>query len=314
MKIIFFFIEYLSCRNLSQEEYFQAKTRVLKLDQLKEDLVENFRQWRPTRQRTREKMEELASKLQEQHIRGSISTIFGASASTVGGILAIAGLITAPFTLGAGLVVSLVGAGIGGAGGLMMSVSRAVEIILARLGLREVQTAIDEDEEASKPLREQLFHLKKFISDLRGMESNGFEFLRNRAIREFTDSTEERIDLSAMFLRTSTSAVGAGAVAVAGAIARAGGVTGVRAAHIAGGVIGAVLLPLDIYMLVKSSLEVHRGSTSQAVDAIRERLQSEFKCPEENEIRELVQKFIEQNLDEVFNNGVSMFKRENGGD
>ena len=261
-----------------------------------------------------EKLEELASKLQEQHIKGNQLTIVGASAGAVGGILAIAGLVTAPFTFGAGLLVSLVGAGIGGAGGLVMSVSRVVEVTLAKLGLKEVQRAIDEDEEASKPLRKQLFHLTKFIYNLRGMESNGFEFLRNRAIREFTDSTEERIDLSAMFLRTSGAAVGAGAVAFAGAIARAGGVAGVRAAHIAGGVIGAVLLPLDIYTLVKSSLEVHRGSTSQAVDAIRELLQSEFKCPEENEIRELVQKFIEQKLDEVFNDGVSMFKRENGDD
>ena len=289
---------------MSQEEHVQAKLRVLELDRLTEDLVDTFKQWIPKRKHTREKLEELASKLQGQHIKGSKSTIVGASAGTVGGILAIAGLITTPFTFGAGLVVSLVGAGIGGAGGLVMSVSKVVEITLAKLGLKEVQRAIDEDEEASKPLREQLFHLKKFISDLRGMESNGFEFLRNRAIREFTDSTEERIDLSAMFLRTSTASAGAGVVAVAGAIARAGGVAGLRAAHIVGRVIGAVLLPLDIYTLVKSSLEVHRGSTTQAVDAIRERLQSEFKCPEENEIRELVKKFIEQKLDEVFNDGV----------
>ena len=103
----------------------------------------------------KKKLEKLASKLQEQQIKGSKSTIVGASAGTVGGILAMAGLITAPFTFGAGLVVSLVGAGIGGAGGLVMSVSKVVEITLAKLGLKEVQRAIDEDEEASGPLRER---------------------------------------------------------------------------------------------------------------------------------------------------------------
>ena len=263
----------------------------------------------------KKKLEKLASKLQEQQIKGSKSTIVGASAGTVGGILAIAGLITAPFTFGAGLVVSLVGAGIGGAGGLVMFVSKVVEITLAKLGLKEVQRAIDEDEEASGPLRERLVDLERFISDLREIESNGFEFLRNRARREFPTSTEGRIDLSAMFLRTSTASVGAGAVAVAGAIARAGGVAGVRAAHIAGGVIGAVLLPLDIYTLVKSSLEVHRGSTTQAVNDIRNRLQSEFQCPEENEIQGLVLEFIEQRLDEVFDDGVSNnVQRERGDD
>ena len=304
----------MSCRTLSEEVHIQVKTRVLKLDRLKEDLVENFRQWRPTRKRTRAKLEELASKLQEQHIRGSISTIVGASAGTVGGILAIAGLIATPFTFGAGLVVSLFGAGIGGVGGLVMSVSKVVEVTLAKLGLKEVQRAIDEDEEASGPLRERLDDLKRFISDLRRIESNGFEFLRSRAIREFPPSTEGRIDLSAMFLRTSTASVRAEAVAAAFSLARAGGLAGTRAAQIAGRVIGAVVLPLDIYMLVKSSLEVHRGSTTQAVNDIR-KLLSELKCPEENEIQELVQKFIEQRLNEVFDDGVSNnVQRENGDD
>ena len=67
-----------------------------------------------------EKLEELASKLHDHHMNVSKSTIAGASASAVGGILAVAGLITAPFTFGAGLVISLVGAGIGGVGGLVM--------------------------------------------------------------------------------------------------------------------------------------------------------------------------------------------------
>ena len=61
------------------------------------------------------------------------------------------------------------------------------------------------------------------------------------------------------------------------------------------------MLPLDIYILVKSSLEVHRGSTTQAVNDIRELL-SELKCPEENEIREFVQKFTEKRLIAAVNN------------
>ena len=95
----------------------------------------------------------------------------------------------------------------------MMSVSKVVEVTLAKLGLKEVQRAIDEDKGASGPFRERLDDLERFISDLRRIESNGFEFLRSQAIREFPPSTEGRIDLSAMFLRTSTASVGAGVVA-----------------------------------------------------------------------------------------------------
>ena len=180
----------MSCRNLSQEEHVQAKTRVLELDRLTEDLADTFRQWRPKRKRTMEKLEELASKL-----NFSKSTKAGATAGTIGGILLIAGLITAHFTFGAGLVVSLVGAGIGGAGGLVMYVSKVIEITLAKLGLKEVQGATDEDEAACMQLQEKLDNLERFVSDSREIESNGFELAK----REFTTSTKENIDFSARF-------------------------------------------------------------------------------------------------------------------
>ena len=258
-----------------------------------------------------EKLEELASKLQKQHINVSKSTIAGASASTVGGILAIAGLIATPFTFGAGLVVSLVGAGIGGTGGLVMSVSKVIEIILAKLGLKEVQGVIDEDKEACTQLQEKLDILGRFISDFREIESNGFEFLHNLGGGEFTTSTEEKINFSARFFRVFSGAasIGAGAVA-AGAFARAGGLVragaaaGAGAANLVGGVAGAVLLPLDIYLLVKSSLEVHRGSTTQVVDHIR-KLLGELECPEEEEIQEMVRKFITKKIREALNDGDS---------
>ena len=175
------------------------------------------------------KLEQLASKLHQQHIKVGKSTIAGASASTVGGLLAIAGLITAPFTFGAGLVISLVVAGIGGAGGLVMSLSKVIEITLAKLRLKEVQGAINEDGEACRQLQEKLDNIERFISDFREIESNGFE----SAKREFTTSTKEEIDFYARFFRVISSAasVGAGAIAAAGAFARAGGLAGVRTAH-----------------------------------------------------------------------------------
>ena len=306
-RLNFFLIECLTCRILlSEESYAQVIMRFRELGRLEEDVVSTFRRWIPKRKRTLEKLEELATKLHEQHIKVSKSTIAGASASTVGGILAIAGLIAAPFTFGAGLVVSLVGAGIGGAGGLVMSVSKVIEITLAKLGLKEVQGAIDEDKEACTQLQEKLGNLERFISNLREIESNGFEFLHQLVEREFTTSTEEKIDISARFFRAFSSAasVGAGAFAAAGAFARAGGLAGVRVANLAGGIVGAVLLPLDVYMLVKSSLEVHRGSTTQAVNDIR-KLISELECPEEEDMQKMVRRFIAEKLIEIFNDGDS---------
>ena len=71
------------------------------------------------------------------------------------GILRVAGLIAAPFTFGARIVVSIVGAGIDGAEGMVMSGFKVVEIILEKLGLKEVQAVIEDDREACSELQKQ---------------------------------------------------------------------------------------------------------------------------------------------------------------
>ncbi|CAH3119443.1 unnamed protein product [Porites lobata] len=191
------------------------------------------------------------------------------------GILRVAGLIAAPFTFGAGIVVSIVGAGIGGAGGLVMSCSKVAEIILEKLGLKEVQETIEDDRKACSELQKQLDPLENFISSLaeflkplhddavllRELEGSGFEFLSQRiSYEEIGASTEERVEFGA----------------------------------------SAALLPLDITLLVKSSLELHRGSTSAAVQDIR-RILDELECPDKEEIQGLVESFIDEKFTEAYN-------------
>ena len=294
----------------------QIRAQNEQLCKLREELHDAFRSWIPIRTRTRKQLEELATKLHEHHRNVNISTITGASMGTIGGILSVAGLIAAPFTFGAGIVVSIVGAAIGGAGGLVMSGSKVAEIILEKLGLKEVQEAIEDDCKACNKLQEQLDSLENVISSLaelvkqlqgdkvllRELEGSGFEFLSQRiSYEEIGASTKERVDFGARFFRAVTSAatISASAAATAGAVARSAAIAGTRAAHVAGSVISAALLPLDITLLVRSSLELHRGSTSAAVQDIW-RILGELECPDKGEIQGLVKSFI----DEKFYRGV----------
>ena len=295
----------------------QITAQFEQLRKLREQLHDAFLSWIPIRTRTKEQLEELATKLHEHHRNVNISTITGASMGTVGGILSVAGLITAPFTFGSGIVVSLVGAGIGGAGGLVMSGSKVVDIILEKLGLKEVQETIEDDRKACSELQKQLDDLENFISSLaeflkplhddavllRELEGSGFEFLSQRiSNEEIGASTEERVEFGARFFRAAISAatISASAAATAGAVTRSALLAGTRAAHVAGSVISAALLPLDITLLVKSSLELHRGSTSAAVQDIR-RILDELECPEEGEIQGLVESFIDAKFTEAYN-------------
>ena len=295
----------------------QITAQFEQLRKLREQLHDAFLSWIPIRTRTKEQLEELATKLHEHHRNVNISTITGASMGTVGGILSVAGLITAPFTFGSGIVVSLVGAGIGGAGGLVMSGSKVVDIILEKLGLKEVQETIEDDRKACSELQKQLDDLENFISSLaeilkplhddavllRELEGSGFEFLSQRiSNEEIGASTEERVEFGARFFRAAISAatISASAAATAGAVTRSALLAGTRAAHVAGSVISAALLPLDITLLVKSSLELHRGSTSAAVQDIR-RILDELQCPDKGEIQGLVESFIDEKFTEAYN-------------
>ena len=295
----------------------QITAQFEQLCKLREELHKAFLSWIPIRTRTKEQLEELATKLHKHHRNVNVSTITGASMGTIGGTLSVAGLIATPFTFGAGIIVSLVGAGIGSAGGMVMSGAKVVEIILEKLGLKKVQAAIEDDREACSELQKQLDSLENFISSfveflkplhddavlLRVLEGSGFEFLSQRiSDEEIGASTEERVEFGARFFRAATSAatVSASAVATAGAVARSAAVAGTRAAHIAASVITAALLPLDITLLVKSSLELHRGSTSAAVQDIR-RILDEFECPDKEEIQGLVKSFIDEKFTEAYN-------------
>ena len=296
------------------------------LHRLRMKLIYAFVQWIPIRRRTLERLEELATKLHEHHRNVNIATITGASMGTVGGILSVAGLITAPFTFGAGIIVSLVGAGIGGTGGLAMSGSKVVEKILEKLRLKDVQLAIEEDHTACVELQQQLDSLKDFISQLAEflkplpddalleLEGNGFQFLRGRIFSNVIgSSTKERVDIGYKFFRAVSAAapLTTSAIATARAVARTAAMAGTRVAHVVGSVISAAFIPLDVTLLVRSSLELHRGSTSSAVEDIRQRL-SDLRCPDVEEIQGLVESFIDEKFNEAYNKMNDKTNKENG--
>ena len=73
-----------------------------------------------------------------------------------------------------------------------------------------------------------------------------------------------------------------------------------RALHIVGFVGSVLTLPLDIYVLVKSSIVLHRGSTSDAVTQIRNILDC-LPCPREDEVPGLVRGYVWEMFYEVGN-------------
>ena len=301
----------------------QITQQLEQLPMLRMELVRNFGRWIPIRQRSMAQLKELETKLLKHHRDVNTSTIIGSSMGTAGIALWIASLIATYFIFDAGLVPILVGAGIVGA---MMYGTNVFETILEKLGLKNVQAAIKEDHEACTKLQQQLDCLEDFISKLaqilkplnddaillRELEGTGFDFLRERIIcDDIGSSTGERVDIGAKFFRTvsATATITTSAVATAGAFARSAtagdfarsaALVGQPVVQVAGCIISAVLIPLDVTLLVKSSLKLHRGSTSSAVEEIRQII-NDLKCPDVEEIKGLVESFIDEKVIEAYN-------------
>jgi len=263
------------------------------LRRLRVDLQNAFLRWIPIRSGTKQQLEELATKL---HKITNTAAAAGASVGAIGAALSITGFIAAPF-IGGVATAGLIGASIGGTSAFVSSGLQAGEILRLRLGLRDVQAAMEKDRQTCTELQQQLDSLDNFVSGvadflkplpadpmlLRPLEGSGFDFLRERIfLEDVGSSTEERVEGGARFFQGVSSAATISASAVVGSV------------------ISAALLPLDITLFLKSSLELHRGSTSRAVQDFR-RILNELECPHKEEIKGFMESFIDKKLTEAYN-------------
>ena len=134
------------------------------LRKLRESTDGALTEWLAKRQQTIHQLESLAESLHNHHRNATIATNAGAGVATASFGLVLGGFIASFFTLGAGLIVSAVGAGVGAVGGLTMTGSKIAEHVIERTETKEVQSALDEDRNASDILRDKFEELDKFFA------------------------------------------------------------------------------------------------------------------------------------------------------
>ncbi|XP_059849555.1 apolipoprotein L3-like [Hypanus sabinus] len=81
-----------------------------------QDFVNEFPNWERRMNRYIRDLQEIANGIDRYHKGATIANVTGSSLGAVGGVLALAGIITAPFTAGISLVLTAVGTSIGVAG------------------------------------------------------------------------------------------------------------------------------------------------------------------------------------------------------
>ena len=195
-----------------------------------------------------ETLRQLADELTTYHNKVCIAQVAGSSTAVAGFVLVAVGFGLSFVTFGTSLILSGVGGGICAAGGLTSAGSSVAEARIQRDTFNKAQKIIDEDREAIKAIEKLWEQLEEEAQ--RTELWNGGKVVSNTAAM-IKSSVETGLKLSKAGLRIGVSAASEGGEALFRGLSVAG-----RVAHIGGFALSAVLLPLDIYTLVTSSMEI----------------------------------------------------------
>ena len=180
----------------------------------------------------------------------NIASIVGSSVGFIGASLALAGVITAPFTFGASLGLTIAGGVIGGMGGITSVGSKFTEVAMNRKPIEQLQRRQQVLKERSDQLRLSLEQLKECVEglftdvdpptldDLHTIEAQAMPGLL-RMIKAFTI-------LPVMVIRSAS-----------------------RVAIICAAVIGPLSAALDVGIVAFSAYNLATGSRTQITENLR---------------------------------------------
>ncbi|GCC18701.1 hypothetical protein chiPu_0020866 [Chiloscyllium punctatum] len=177
----------------------------------------------------------------------NIANVTGTSASIVGGLLAIGGLIASPFTFGVSLALTGVGLGVGVAGGVTNIGASITDHVTQKKKTDKMKTIIELFEKDNKIMSESLCQIQQSIEVLIRM-------------REETISTSSAIGATQAFSKSLNPVL-----IVTSNVTR----NALKAAKALSGVLSGLLLVWDVYCLAKDAKDLHEGSKTELAREIR---------------------------------------------
>lgn len=196
------------------------------------------------------KLRELAYGLERCHFGTTVASLTGGLIGVAGGVTSIVGLILAPFTLGASLIVTGVGIGVAVLGGATAGVSNITNVVNQSIDRRNVKNIIIKFQENMNSLVCCLEH----IGQSRDTSENS-TYSDDSNLRIGTDGTKivQRMGrglggIPELVRLTRVLSLGR----VAAQTARA-----VRVAEVLGGVFSAFFIAVDIFFIAMDAKEIH---------------------------------------------------------
>ena len=231
------------------------------------ELTSSLRQWSVKRRETVETLRSLADELMEHYKNVHIAKVSGSSASIGGFVMLATGFGLAPVTLGTSLILSAVGGAICAGGGATVAGSSIVQTKIFKTKLAAAQEIIDADRKSQEPVQELLDDLYRQVSK-KSLGSVKNQLACNLSVALLVKNL---VDVSNGMHLTGVSVASTVASEGADGLLRIIGIAG-NTARIGIFAVSVVLLPLDIYTMVKSLTEidsVRKGKKESEPEAVK---------------------------------------------
>ncbi|XP_076018682.1 uncharacterized protein LOC143010297 isoform X2 [Genypterus blacodes] len=226
------------------------------------------------------------------HKKTVTASVGGGVASVAGSITTITGLVLAPFTMGASLIVTAVGIGVATAGGLASASANITDTVHSKTDRKKVEQMIQGYQGEIKDIKECLEFVQEGMETLEEWNFDAYaESISKKHLNQNVKHVMKEGGRAgkALVINTESLINTVQVLSVAGGAAKAAQVVSITT-----GVMSGLFLALDVFFLAKDSIELRKGAKTDFAAKIRDVCKDlQDGLLELNRIKEQLQKTME---------------------
>ncbi|XP_038135680.1 uncharacterized protein LOC119779898 isoform X2 [Cyprinodon tularosa] len=210
----------------------------------------------------------VADAADEFHKKTVSAAVGGGVASVAGSVATITGLILAPFTFGASIIVTAVGIGVATAGSITSATANITDTVHSNMDRKKVEKMIQGYQEEIQDIRKCMEFVQEGMNTL---EEWDFEKYSESAAKKALNHNIKHVMKEggragkALMINTDKLISTVQVLGAAGGAAKAA-----QAISVTTGVMSALFLALDVFFLAKDSHELRKGAKTKFAGKIRQ--------------------------------------------
>ncbi|XP_077414331.1 uncharacterized protein LOC144044030 [Vanacampus margaritifer] len=210
----------------------------------------------------------IADTADQFHKKTVSAAIGGGVASVAGSLTTITGLILAPFTFGASIIVTAVGIGVATAGSITSATANITDAVHSNMDRKKVEKMIQDYQDQIKDIRECMDFVQEGIDTLQELDFEKYsQSAAKKALNHNIKHVVKEGGRAGKALMINTDKL-ISTVQVLGA--GAGAAKAAQAISVTTGVMSALFLALDVFFLAKDSHELRKGAKTKFASKIRD--------------------------------------------